>query len=134
MLNHVLAYNELSLDVILWSRRMLVEVLRFAFIGDSSNFLSFADVELKSSICFVDILDRNSKLLSNISWLHMQSVLHLYHLLLLLQLLGLSLVQRLLLRHIPINWSDILEFVLKIFNCLRFLCFQILHTLNDSLL
>ena len=91
MLNHVFAYNELSLDVILRFRRMLVEVLRFAFIGDSSDFLRFADVKLKSAICFVDILDRHSKLLCNIGRLHMQSVLHLYHLLLLLQLLGLSL-------------------------------------------
>ena len=32
MLNQVLTYNELSLDVILWLCRMLIEVLRFAFI------------------------------------------------------------------------------------------------------
>ena len=91
---------------------MLVEVLRFAFIGDSSDFLRFADVKLKSAICFVDILDRHSKLLCNISRFHMQSVLHLYHLLLLLKLLCLSLAQGLLLRHIPINRRHILEFIL----------------------
>jgi hypothetical protein len=45
----------------------------------------------------------------------MQSVLHLYHLLLLLKLLCLSLAQGLLLRHIPINRSDILELIFKIF-------------------
>jgi len=112
MLNHVLAYNELSLDVILWLRRMLVEVLRLTLIGCSCNFLCFADVELKSAICFVDILDRHSKLLCNISRFHMQSVLHLYHLLLLLKLLCLSLAQGLLLRHIPINRRHILEFIL----------------------
>ena len=71
MLNQVFADDELSLDVILGLHRMLVEVLRFTFIGLSSYFLSFADVELKSSICFVDILYRHSKLLSNVSWLHM---------------------------------------------------------------
>jgi hypothetical protein len=42
----------------------------------------------------------------------MQSVLHLYHLLLLLKLLCLSLAQGLLLRHIPINRRHILEFIL----------------------